>query len=158
MTRFLPLAVCLGWLLSSTNVLNAEEGKLTKVAVYSDAGAGRSETDLVKALKANSQVELHRVTAEQIRGGILNGMDVLIHPGGSGSKQGQALGPDGRDVVRSFVKEGGGFIGVCAGAYLASADYEWSLSLLDAKVIDRAHWARGTGIVTLGLSKDGAFS
>ena len=27
--------------------------------------------------------------------------------------------------------------GVCAGAYLATCDYEWSLGVLDAKVVDR---------------------
>ena len=30
----------------------------------------------------------------------------------------------------------------------------WSLDLIDAKVIDREHWARGTGIVTIELSSD----
>jgi glutamine amidotransferase-like uncharacterized protein len=129
--------------------------KLTRVAVYSDEGAGKSETDLVKALKANPHLEVHRITAEQIRGGILKGMDVVIHPGGSGSKQGSQLGPGGRETVRSFVREGGGFIGVCAGAYLASADYDWSLHLLDAKVVDRQHLARGTGTVNVALSAEG---
>ena len=155
MIRHLLLGISLGFLASSLNFTQAGEPKLTRVAVYSDAGAGRSETDLVKVLKANPLVAIHRVTAEEIRGGILKDMDVLVHPGGSGSKQGQELGPEGREIVRSFVKDGGGFIGVCAGAYLASADYDWSLHLLDAKVIDRAHWARGTGMVQVGLSEVG---
>lgn len=155
MNRFLLWGICLALLLSFLGDVKAEEAKVTRVAVYTDAGAGRSETDVVKVLKANKQVELHRVTAEQIRGGILNDMDVLIHPGGSGSKQGQELGPEGRENVRSFVKDGGGFIGICAGSYLASADYDWSLHLMDAKVIDRAHWARGTGTVQVGLSEEG---
>jgi beta-aspartyl-peptidase (threonine type) len=155
MLRLLSFTVWLVLVSFSFRACLADEPKVTKVAVYSDAGAGRSETDLVKALNANQLLEVHRVTAEQIRGGALTGMDVLIHPGGSGSKQGLQLGPEGREVVRSFVKEGGGFIGVCAGAYLASADYDWSLNLLDAKVIDRAHWARGTGTVRVGLSKVG---
>ena len=32
---------------------------------------------------------------------------------------------------------------MCAGAYLATCDYEWSLGVLDAKVVDRKHWNRG---------------
>jgi glutamine amidotransferase-like uncharacterized protein len=55
-------------------------------------------------------------------------------------------------LVRDFVREGGGFLGVCAGAYLATNDYAWSLNLIDAKVVDRRHWARGKGTVTLQLS------
>ncbi len=131
------------------------ETKLTRVAVYSDDGAGRSETDLLKALKAQKHLLVKKVTAEEIRNGILDEVDVVIHPGGSGGAQGRNLGLAGREKVRSFVREGGGFIGVCAGAYLASADYEWSLHLLDARVIDRKHWARGTGTVKIGLSSEG---
>lgn len=157
MKHLLNAGVLLGFLLTGLPVGQAEDERkhVTKVAVYSDVGAGRSETDLIKALKAHKPLELHRVSAEEIRGGILKDMDVVIHPGGSGSKQGRQLGPEGRKAVRSFVQDGGGFIGVCAGAYLASADYDWSLHLLDAKVLDRKHWARGTGTVRLGLSREG---
>ena len=45
-------------------------------------------------------------------------------------------------------------MGICAGAYLASADYDWSLHILDAKVLDRKHWARGTGDVEMKLDAD----
>jgi glutamine amidotransferase-like uncharacterized protein len=65
------------------------------------------------------------------------------------------LGEDGRQQVRQFVSQGGGFLGVCAGAYLATNDYTWSLNLIDAKVVDRKHWARGTGTVQLELSPSG---
>ena len=58
--------------------------------------------------------------------------DVLIHSGGSGSKQGNDLGEEGRKIVRQYVDQGG-FLGVCAGAYLATNDYSWSLNLLMPK-------------------------
>ena len=93
--------------------------------------------------------------AAAIRTGGLHGFDLVVHPGGSGSRQGKALGEEGRERVRRFVRDGGGMLGICAGAYLASADYDWSLHLLDAKVLDRAHWARGGGTVELGLSPEG---
>ena len=81
---------------------------------------------------------------------------MLVHPGGSGSKQGKALGDKGRIAVRNYVRDGGGYLGVCGGAYLATNDYPWSLNLIDAKVVDRRHWARGKGTVTLRLSPQGA--
>ncbi len=43
-------------------------------------------------------------------------------------------------------------LGICAGAYLASCDYSWSLNLIDAKVLDKAHWNRGNGNVEVALS------
>lgn len=126
-----------------------------RVAVYSDAGAGKSIKNLSAALAGDERLSVAKITAEEIRAGKLKDFDILIHPGGSGSKQGKRLGEEGRRIVRKFVSDGGGFIGICAGAYLASADYSWSLHILDAKVIDRKHWARGTGRVHVQLSDSG---
>ena len=51
--------------------------------------------------------------------------------------------------------DGGGFVGICAGAYLASIEYPWSLGLLNAHVVDDEHWARGVGNVQLRISPIG---
>jgi glutamine amidotransferase-like uncharacterized protein len=124
-----------------------------RVALYQDVGA--SPNKLVELLGKQPGIQVTRVTAEQIRSGALDGVDVLIHPGGSGGKQGNNLAEAGRERVRAFVRRGGGYIGICAGAYLATCDYTWSLHILDAKVIDKAHWARGNGPVNVGLSDAG---
>ena len=57
--------------------------------------------------------------------------------------------------MREFVRAGGGFVGICAGAYLAAGERDWSLSVLDAKVVDREHWNRGFGNVTITMSSIG---
>jgi putative intracellular protease/amidase len=80
---------------------------------------------------AEPRFHLHDVTVDDIRGGKLAGMEVLIHPGDSGGGQGRALGEEGRQAVREFVEAGGGYAGLCAGAYLATCDYDWSLHILD---------------------------
>ncbi|MFT5325420.1 MAG: glutamine amidotransferase-like uncharacterized protein [Planctomycetaceae bacterium] len=129
-----------------------------RVAVFQGSGVGSSSEDLIGALKqtADEKFEVVRFTAEEIRDGKLANVDVLVQPGGSGSKQGKALGEEGRRAVRKYVSEGGGLLGVCGGAYLATNDYSWSLNLIDAKVVDRKHWARGNGTVTLRLSPNGS--
>ncbi len=128
-----------------------------RVAVFQGDGTGATSKKLMNALTSDDRFTLHvrRITAEEIRSGELAEVDVLIHPGGSGSKQGKALGKSGRETVRQFVRDGGGYLGICAGAYLATNDYSWSLNLIDAKVLDRLHWARGTGSVKLRLSPVG---
>jgi len=98
---------------------------------------------------------VQRVSPEDIQNGILSDFDVLIQPGGSGSKQANALGEKGRKAIQNFVHEGGGYLGVCAGAYLASSGYSWSLHIIDAIVIERAHWARGNSTVKIELSPEG---
>jgi putative intracellular protease/amidase len=125
------------------------------VGVYLDKGAGPSVNDLLCALSKFDQVSATKLTAEQIRSGGLADLDVLVHPGGSGGEQERNLDEPGREKIRNFVREGGGYIGICAGAYLATAYYPWSLNLLDAKVIDTKHWRRGIGTVDIELTPAG---
>ena len=132
-----------------------EKSTPIRIAVYVGSGTGRSKEDAIKALKQGANIRVTRISAQQIRSGQLMSFDVVVFPGGSGGRQGKSLGTEGRQQVRSFVKSGGGYVGICAAAYLATCDYSWSLGVLDAKVIDKKHWARGYGPVELGLSETG---
>lgn len=147
------LAALCATLISLSAFAAAPTTRPIRVALYEDAGA--SPNKIVALLENAPTLKVTRVTAEQIRTGALDNADVLIHPGGSGGKQGATLAEEGRQRVRAFVQRGGGYIGICAGAYLATCDYTWSLHILDAKVIDKAHWARGNGPVDVSLSASG---
>jgi glutamine amidotransferase-like uncharacterized protein len=129
-----------------------------RVAIFDGDGVGPSALPLIAAIEKAKEhrFQISRITAAEIHGGKLANVDVLVHPGGSGGGQGKALGEIGRKAVRDFVHQGGGYLGVCGGAYLATNDYEWSLKLIDAKVVDKRHWARGTGTVQLQLSPAGS--
>lgn len=145
-------------LLVLTIASQSSAGEPIQVAVFKGEGVGGSVNDLLEAFGGNDSQEfaVRRITADEIRAGELSDVHVLVHPGGSGSGQGKALGEAGRTAVREFVDDGGGFLGVCAGGYLATNDYSWSLNLIDAKAVDRRHWARGKGKVDLQLSPVGA--
>ena len=143
-------------LLMPIRLFSAE--KPVRVAVFDGDGVGPSAIPLIAAIENAKEhlFQVTRITAVEIQGGKLAEVDVLVHPGGSGGGQGKALGENGRKAVRDFVNQGGGYLGVCGGAYLATNDYEWSLNLIDAKVVDKMHWARGNGPVQLQLSPAGA--
>jgi putative intracellular protease/amidase len=140
---------------SPGGVRGAASSRAVKVAVFHDSGVSGKVSVLLDLLKKQPDLEAAEVNGGQIRAGALKGFDVALFPGGSGSGEAKALEEAGRDQVRSFVEQGGGFLGICAGAYLASADYDWSLHLLDAKVLDRKHWARGSGNVEVSLTESG---
>jgi glutamine amidotransferase-like uncharacterized protein len=148
---FLATALSLSAFAGATT--QSAAAKPVRVAIYEDVGA--SPNKLVPLLEKQPSIQVTRVTAEQIRSGALDQVDVLIHPGGSGGKQGNNLAEAGRERVRAFVRRGGGYIGICAGAYLATCDYTWSLHILDAKVIDKQHWARGNDPVNVAFSDEG---
>ena len=143
-----------------TGTLLAEETapKPVKVALYLQAdndyyGIGR--TNVLAILTKDAGFDCVTVSAEDIRAGKLDEYKVLLVPGGSGSKQAEKLAEEGRGKIRAFVENGGGYVGICAGSYLASNDYPWSIGLINAKAVDKKHWARGKGDVTIEFSETG---
>jgi len=155
------LLCCTFTLLAFVRFTSAEDAspvKTTKpirVAVYQDAGVSDKVVHLLDLLKTHPELAITKINGNDIREGKLQDTDVVLFPGGSGGGEAKSLEEAGRKEVRSFVERGGGYLGICAGAYLASADYDWSLHILDAKVLDRAHWARGSGDVEVSLTADG---
>src|SRR3954468_20512755 len=133
----------------------ASKGSIDVVIFAHDGVTKSGITRLEKALPESQGFEVKTISVEQIRTGTLKTCDVLIFPGGSASAQSKALGEGGRAEVKKFVEGGAGRVGIFAGAYLASSQYDWSLHLLKARVIDGAHWARGEGSVQLRLSSAG---
>lgn len=135
----------------------AAEGKaVVRVAICDDnADPAKGPKNLMRILSAENGFAATRITSQEIREGGLAGYDVLIMPGGSGSKQAERLEKAGREKIREFVKSGGGYVGICAGSYLASSHYDWSLGLINARVWDRAHWDRGGGEVCLRMTDPG---
>ncbi len=126
-----------------------------RVALYdADGSFGKGVPRVTAQLKQEKDVELVIVKAEEIAAGKLTGFDVVIFTGGSGSKQGNALGETGRAKVKEFVEGGGGYIGICAGAYLACSGFSWGVKVLDAKTASPM-WRRGEGTVKLELTAKG---
>lgn len=147
---------------SFSGVVLAEETPaakpLIRVAVYSHADQEASTsgpTNLQRFLIPANGFQATVVSPADIRDGVLKDYDVLVMPGGSASLQASKLEESGCQHVKDFVRDGGGYVGICAGAYLASAQYSWSLGIVNAKVWDRSHWARGTGDVALQLTPAG---
>jgi glutamine amidotransferase-like uncharacterized protein len=161
MTSYMRLGIvaivyCIGPGIGARSAAEAAPSEPIRVAIYADGGASKSGSPKVKeSLPKEKGFDLTLVTAAEIQNGILDNFDVLIQPGGSGSRQALMLGEQGRKQVKKFVAEGGGYIGICAGAYLASASYPWSLGILDARVVDSEHWARGNGEVEIKLTANG---
>ncbi|MHB2153723.1 BPL-N domain-containing protein [Calditrichota bacterium GD2] len=81
--------------------------------------------------------------------------EFVLIPGGGGSSVAEALGEEGLRNIERFVAGGGGYLGVCAGAYLPIKGY-WDnlttkLQLVNAEAVDIDHWNRGSGKVELKI-------
>ena len=128
----------------------------TRIALYRGPGTGGGgPTNLIWRLNRPTEgTRISEVTPEQIQTGTLTNFDVVIFAGGSGSKQAESLGESGRAQVREFVGHGGGFVGICAGAYLATSGFSWGLKIIDARTVS-PKWQRGSGTVKMELSDRG---
>lgn len=126
-----------------------------RIALYRGPGAGGAgPSNLLARLNRPPETGIVPVSPAEVASGVLTNFDVVIFPGGSASRQAEAIGEEGREEVRKFVARGGGYIGICAGAYLATSGYPWSLKIINAKTIS-PQWRRGVGPVQMELSEAG---
>ena len=63
-------------------------------------------------------MELRLLDGAAVRAGALDGLDLIVMPGGDSHLEFKDLGPDGIRRMKEFVRAGGGYVGTCAGCYL----------------------------------------
>lgn len=66
------------------------------------------------------EFDVNALSAEDIRQGALDYANILFIPGGASSDKNADVGPEGEAKVKEFLNRGGGVIGFCGGAALAS--------------------------------------
>jgi len=90
-------------------------------------------------IQKESCMHFVEVTVQDICDGVLEkqNFNVLCIPGGFAPNYLNCLGNQGKAIIQSFIEKGGGYVGICAGAYLAI----W-YSLLRCRV-KSVPWARG---------------
>ncbi len=114
-----------------------------RVALYVGNGASTpAKVNFKKLLSKSERMDWRCVFGDDIGSGVLKNFDALIVPGGSALKQADSMGPESRDEVRRFVRDGGIYLGVCAGAYLSSEAKRSDLALLPISTLDQEHWYR----------------
>ena len=139
---------CFAFLLLTLGLVAAEK-PVIKVAVYDDKGAtGKGIPSVEAILGQTADIKVTRLKGADIANGGLKGYDLVMFTGGSGSAEAAGLGEKGREEVRDFVRHGGGYVGICAGAYLACTGFEWGVGVLNAKTVS-PKWRRGQGEVKI---------
>jgi hypothetical protein len=125
------------------------------VAIYKGSGTGgKGPPNLLKRLNAGGETSLTQISPEEISEGKLTNYDVVIFAGGSASKQSAALSEAGGAQVRKFVASGGGYIGICAGAYLATCSSAQRLHLINATTLS-PKWQRGRAVLKVEITPAG---
>ncbi len=131
----------------------AADGRL-HVALYDGPGTGgEGVPNITSIVRGMPEATVTLVGPADIRDRVLDLFDVVVFPGGSARAQGQAIREAGRDHVREFVRSGGGYLGICAGAYLGTCRLEQYLSMVRA--FHYSPWERGEQRVDIELTEYG---
>ena len=154
------------WLTPNSAAGTSRVQRPLRVAVFAEQGPSKVPAELTRILDSEPSWTWELLDSEAIRDGSLDHVDTIIFPGGGGSRHAAALGPDGSTAVREYVQSGGGYLGICAGTFLASSDYGWSLALINVRTMTgertipgvgvQSLARRGSGTVTLELTDAGA--
>jgi glutamine amidotransferase-like uncharacterized protein len=131
------------------------------VGLFTDAKATdppSCDAALAALSTKSADIKATRLSADDIKSGALSKYQVLVLPGGTANGIAKALGTDGGARVTEFARNGGGVIGICAGAYYIAEG--WSpetkaVELINAKTFDDKHWARGQGFIAVEVAAPG---
>ena len=93
--------------------------KPLKVGVYADRGPGGiGAIEWFRLVEESPEMELKLLDGKAVRAGGLDGLDLLVMPGGSSKTEFTSLGTNGVNKMKEFIRNGGGYIGTCAGCCL----------------------------------------
>lgn len=138
-----------------TVIAPPDQARALKVAIYAGTGASSAGVEHVKKAVASLPGGQAVVIPPEKMGTVdLTGFDVVVFGGGGARSQAGAVGEAGLSNVREFVRNGGGYVGICAGAYLACTGFDWSLGILNARTVS-SRWKRGTAYLDMEVTEGG---
>ena len=95
------------------------------IAVYSDKGAWDQSVTALENMFQWMGMSTALIDADYINNNSLDGFKIICFPGGDMYQYSQDISETGKEKIRSFVRNGGGYIGICGGAYFASETVIW---------------------------------
>ena len=92
--------------------------RIPRIGIYTGKGASHSWLWFVEVFERLGFYNLNFLTEMDIVSGGLETVDVLAVSGGDTFAIAEALGPRGANRLKTFITQGGLYLGSCAGAYL----------------------------------------
>jgi glutamine amidotransferase-like uncharacterized protein len=109
-----------------SNTTTSIQHALTKVvALYSDHGTWNDSVIAAQRMFEWMGSTVMLKDSESIDDGTFRDCSILCVPGGDIYQYANDISSSGKESIRDFVRNGGGYIGICGGAYLASEKVIW---------------------------------
>lgn len=98
-------------------------------------------------------VPVMRICREDIHENVLEAFDGTIFPGGSGRGTAVGIREKGVAILDEYIRNGGGFMGICAGAYFANSGVDVYLNAVP--IAHNQPWRKGRGMLDVELTAAG---
>ena len=95
------------------------------VALYSDQGCWDESVQAAEKMFEWMGLTVARVNADYINSKGLDNFSMLCIPGGDMYQYARDLSSSGKNKIINFISNGGGYIGICGGAYFAAEKVYW---------------------------------
>lgn len=95
------------------------------VAIYGGRGTWGDSVCAIQEMFRWMNYTVELVNAEYINDNGLGAFRILCIPGGNMYDYAQDISSKGKENIRNFVHDGGGYIGICGGAYFAAEKVFW---------------------------------
>ncbi|RPJ59080.1 MAG: hypothetical protein EHM12_07245 [Dehalococcoidia bacterium] len=105
----------------------------TKVALYAGRGACEWCKTAAESMFEWMGYEVERISPEFINASSLDGFDLICFPGGDMYEYSQDISSEGKIKIKQFISAGGGYFGICGGAYFAAEEVYWRGGRLDMR-------------------------
>ncbi len=96
-----------------------------KIAIYLDEGVSREGVNILFKRLRESNRAFFPISSKEIKAGKLESASLFILGGGRDLPYHRKLKGEGTKKIRTFVENGGHYLGICAGAYFGSAEVDF---------------------------------
>jgi glutamine amidotransferase-like uncharacterized protein len=103
----------------------SKQTQAADIALYSDRGTGEFCVIATTRMFEWIGYKVALIDADFINGRDLKGFRVICFPGGNMYQYAQDITSSGMAKVREFISNGGGYIGICGGAYFTGQKVMW---------------------------------
>ena len=133
-----------------------KESRPLRAGVFVGVGSmGLSSTELIRYVARSPELDISFVDGEDMRNGALNSLDLLVMPGGmSGTIVGD-IGPKGVENFKEFVRNGGSYVGMCAGNVILLED-EYRIAYGFGMIPYSRYGSAGDAMTSMTLTDEGA--
>lgn len=95
------------------------------IALYSDQGTWQESVHASENMFQWMGRSVELIDANYINSEGLDNFSILCIPGGDMYRYAQDISSEGMESIKNFISDGGGYLGICGGAYFASDRVIW---------------------------------